>query len=219
MCDLPVDTAVASAAVLSAHAGPAYTTPFSLFPHRILGHGEESRMLVFSLDVLAQRRHRVCSPGSEEHFGILVLQGELVYVWCRRGEPVVRLVHAGKSSVLQLGTGGCWCRRDSKWYRKVTKEQKGPYSQWWGCKSEGFREWKEKWAGKQQSRGRCCYCERNVMLILIHLYEQASCGRRRWRSSLCTPVRGTGLTSAASQEPFQFRTSPATGGLQDKRKE
>lgn len=104
MRDLPVDAALAGAAVLEAHAGSTYATSFPLLPHRILGHGEESRMLVFGLDVLAQRRHRAHSPGSDEHLGVLFAHRGFIYVRCWGGEPIPRLVHAGKS-VLQLGTG------------------------------------------------------------------------------------------------------------------
>lgn len=112
MCDLPVDAAVAGAAVLCTHAGPAYAAPFPLLPHRILGHGEESCMLVFALDVVAQRRHHAHLPGSEEHFGVLFIHGEVIYFRCRRGsEPIPSLVHAGKSSVLQPRTCGRWCIR------------------------------------------------------------------------------------------------------------
>lgn len=111
MRDLPVDAAVAGAAVLRAHAGPAYAAPFPLLPHRILGHGEQSCVLVFCLDVPAQRRHHARSPGSEEHFGVLFVQEEFVYVCCRGGQPILRLVHAGKS-VLQPGTGGSMVHKE-----------------------------------------------------------------------------------------------------------
>lgn len=137
MCDLPVDAAVAGAAVLRAHAGPTYATPFPLLPHRMLGHGEESRMLVFGLDVLAQRRHQARSPGSLEYFGVLLVQGEFVYVWCRGGEPVLRLVHAGKSSVLQPGTGGRWCTRNSKGHHSTEESIRSVVR---GVSLRGFRE-------------------------------------------------------------------------------
>lgn len=114
MCDLPVDAAVAGATVLCAHAGPTYTTPFPLLPHRILWHGVESCMLVLSLDVLAERRLHARPPGSEEHSGVLVIQGEFEYVWWWGSEPIPELVHAGKSSLLQPGD----------WWSVVYKEFK-----------------------------------------------------------------------------------------------